>query len=127
MDIIFTHEQADFDAAGSVLAAWLLDPARMPVLPKRRNRNLSVFLEDYKSRLPFFTWQTLPKGPIDRVYITDTQSVEPNQRLNGVKDVVVWDHHPHRHIFPDRDENIYETTPFACRRRFFTRGGYTCQ
>lgn len=110
MDIILTHEQADFDAAGSVLAAWLLDPARMPVLPKRRNRNLSVFLEDYKSRLPFFTWQTLPKGPIDRVYITDTQSVEPNQRLNGVKDVVVWDHHPHRHIFPDRDENIYETT-----------------
>lgn len=110
MDIIFTHEQADFDAAGSVLAAWLLDPSRMPILPKRRNRNLAAFIDDYKNRLPFFTWNTLPKGQINRIYITDTQNIEPHSRMTGVKDVIVWDHHPHRHIFPDRDENIYEST-----------------
>ena len=110
MDIIITHEQADFDAAGSALAAWLLDPARMPILPKKRNRNLAAFLDDYKSRLPFFTWKTLPKGSIRRIYITDTQNIAFHERMTGVSDIIVWDHHPHRHIFPDREENIYETT-----------------
>ncbi len=110
MEIILTHEQADFDAAGSVLAAWLLDPSRIPILPKRRNRNLAAFLEDYKSRLPFFTWQTVPKNPITRVYITDTQNISMDRRLIGVRDFIVWDHHPHAHAFPDRDENIYEKT-----------------
>ena len=110
MNIILTHEQADFDAAGSVLAAWLLDPSRIPILPKRRNRNLAAFLDDYKTRLPFFTWKTLPKGSIDRIFITDTQTVEEHSRMNGVKDIIVWDHHPQRHLFPDRVENIYETT-----------------
>ena len=110
MEIIITHERADFDAAGSVLAAWLLDPSRIPVLPKGRNRNLSVFLEDYKSRLPFYTWQTVPRNPITRAYITDTQNIAMHQRLAGVQDFVIWDHHPHRHVFPDRDENIYENT-----------------
>ena len=106
MNIILTHEQADFDAAGSVLAAWLLDPSRIPILPKRRNRNLAAFLDDYKTRLPFFTWKTLPKGSIDRIFITDTQTVEEHSRMNGVKDIIVWDHHPQRHLFPDRVENI---------------------
>ena len=110
MEVIITHEQSDFDAAGSVLAAWLLDPSRMPVLPKRRNRNLAAFLDDCKNRLPFFTWKTLPKGTITRVYITDTQNILVNERMAAVKDVIVWDHHPHRHVFPDREENIYENT-----------------
>ena len=110
MEIIITHEQADFDAAGSVLAAWLLDPSRMPILPKKRNRNLAAFIEDYKTRLPFFTWKTLPKGPIQRIYITDTQNIAMHERMEKVRDIIVWDHHPHRHIFPDRDENIYDMT-----------------
>ena len=110
MDIILTHEQADFDAAGSMLAAWLLDPSRMPILPKKRNRNLAAFIDDYKNRLPFFTWKTLPKGQIGQVLITDIQKIEPHSRLNGVKNYVVWDHHPHQHIFPDRPENIYDPT-----------------
>ena len=73
MEIIITHEQADFDAAGSVLAAWLMDPSRIPILPKKRNRNLSLFMEDYRDRLPFITWKMLPKGEITRVFVTDTQ------------------------------------------------------
>ena len=110
MEVILTHEQADFDAAGSVLAAWLLDPTRIPVLPKRRNRNLAAFLEDQKKSLPFVTWKDVPKGTISRVFVTDTQTVAEHKRLENVRDVVVWDHHPHRHVYPDRDENIYEST-----------------
>ena len=81
MDIIITHEQTDFDAAGSVLAAWLLDPSRIPVLPKKRNRNLASFIDDYKTRLPFSTWKTLPKGSIRRILITDTQNIALHERM----------------------------------------------
>ena len=110
MEIILTHEQADFDAAGSVLAAWLLDPSRIPILPKRRNRNLAAFLEDHKNELPFVTWKDVPNRPIGRVFITDTQTAAPHKRMEKVKDVIVWDHHPHRHVHPDREENIYDST-----------------
>lgn len=110
MEIILTHEQADFDAAGSVLAAWLLDPSRIPILPKRRNRSLAAFLEDHKNALPFVTWKDVPNRPISRVFITDTQTAAPHKRLEKVKDVIVWDHHPHRHVYPDREENIYDST-----------------
>ncbi len=110
MEIILTHEQSDLDAAGSVLAAWLLDPSRIPILPKRRNRNLVSFIDDHKNFLPFLTWKDVPKGTVERIYCVDTQIIAPHKRIDGVRDVVVWDHHPHRHIFPDRDENIYETT-----------------
>lgn len=110
MEIILTHEQADFDAAGSVLAAWLLDPSRMPLLPKRRNRNLSAFIDDYKTRLPFFSWKTLPKGPVSRIYITDTQITEPHSRMAGVEDIIIWDHHPQSNTIRDRAENIFDPT-----------------
>ena len=110
MEVILTHEQSDMDAAGSVLAAWLLDPARIPVLPKRRNRNLAAFIEDYKDSLPFITWKAVPKGTIGRIYCVDTQIFAAHKKIEGVSDVIVWDHHPHRHLFPDREENIYENT-----------------
>lgn len=110
MEIILTHEQADFDAAASVLAAWLLDPSRIPVLPKRRNRNLAAFLEDYQKSFPFCTWSSVPLMAIKRIYITDTQKITVHKRIENVNDVVVWDHHPHQHIWPDRAENIYEST-----------------
>lgn len=110
MEIIITHEQADFDAAGSVLAAWLMDPSRIPILPKKRNRNLSLFMEDYGDRLPFITWKMLPKGEITRVFVTDTQICTGHKRLDNISDVIVWDHHPRRNLIPDREENIYELT-----------------
>lgn len=110
MEIILTHEQADFDAAGSVLAAWLLDTSRVPILPKRQNRNLAAFLNDCKTEFPFYTWRNAPKDKVSRILITDTQVIGPHSRTEGVDDVIVWDHHPCRHVFPDRDENIYEHT-----------------
>ena len=110
MEIILTHEQADFDAAGSVLAAWLLDRSRIPILPKKRNRNLTAFIEEHKDQLPFFNWHTAPKKQITRMYLTDTQVYAPHKRLEGCTDVIVWDHHPERHIIPDREENIYDPT-----------------
>jgi tRNA nucleotidyltransferase (CCA-adding enzyme) len=38
MNLILTHEQADFDAVGALLAARLLDPEARALLPRRLHR-----------------------------------------------------------------------------------------
>ncbi len=106
MEIILTHEQADFDAAGSVLAAWLLDPERIPILPKRRNRNLTAFLEAFP--YPFRTWHTAPRGAVSRVWLVDTQMLTPHKRIPNDAEVVVIDHHQNRYLLPEREGQIIE-------------------
>jgi len=53
MEVILTHEQADFDALASLLAFHLLDEKSIPVLPNRLNRNVRNFLNLYGANFPF--------------------------------------------------------------------------
>jgi nanoRNase/pAp phosphatase (c-di-AMP/oligoRNAs hydrolase) len=48
MQIITTHKGADFDAAASVLAANLLFPEAVAVLPRSINPNVKDFLSIHK-------------------------------------------------------------------------------
>jgi tRNA nucleotidyltransferase (CCA-adding enzyme) len=41
--VILTHNNADFDAVASLLAASKLYPDSVPVLPPRQNRNVVDF------------------------------------------------------------------------------------
>ena len=63
MHIILTHEQADFDALGSLLGAYLLDETAVPVLPRRMNRNISAFVTLYGVEPVSYTHLTLPTTP----------------------------------------------------------------
>ena len=47
MRVIQTHENADFDAVASLLAAHKLFPEATPVLPRRVNRNVRHFVNLY--------------------------------------------------------------------------------
>jgi len=47
MHVILTHEQADFDAIGALLAARILNEQAYAVLPRRVNRNVRAFLNLY--------------------------------------------------------------------------------
>ena len=58
MQVILTHENADFDAIASLLAAHKLYPNAHPVLPHRVNRNVQAFLGLYGPGLPFLTRPT---------------------------------------------------------------------
>jgi tRNA nucleotidyltransferase (CCA-adding enzyme) len=42
--ILLTHEQADFDAMGSLLGASLLYDTAIPLLPRRMNRYVNFFI-----------------------------------------------------------------------------------
>jgi tRNA nucleotidyltransferase (CCA-adding enzyme) len=94
MNLILTHEQADFDAVGALLAARLLDPETRAVLPRRLNRNVRAFLTLYGDRLPLTTFDELPREKIERVTLVDTQSLPSLKGLERGAQVHVVDHHP---------------------------------
>lgn len=96
MHVILTHEQADFDAIASLLAASLLDESAVPVLPRRMNRNVRAFLVLYGAELPFVDPRDLRGDPIDRVTLVDTQSIVSLKGMSDETRVHVIDHHSRR-------------------------------
>ena len=95
MQVILTHENADFDAIASLLAAHKLYPNAQPVLPHRVNRNVQAFLGLYGPGLPFLTPETLSRGQhVKRVILVDTQKLTHVRGMGkNINDVLVIDHH----------------------------------
>ncbi|HKJ27218.1 MAG TPA: CBS domain-containing protein, partial [Anaerolineales bacterium] len=102
MEIILTHEQADFDALASLLGAHLLNDSALPVLPRKMNRNVQAFLTLYGLEFPFIEARDLPKTKIKRITLVDTQSLITLKGVDNQTEVYVIDHHPLR---PDIPEN----------------------
>lgn len=94
MHLIFTHEQADFDAIAALGAANFLDPAAQAVLPRRLNRNVRAFLTLYDEELPFVEYRDLSDDPIERITVVDTQSLPSVKGIRKETEIVVIDHHP---------------------------------
>jgi len=94
MHLILTHEQADFDGTAALLAAKLLQPQALAVLPRRLNRNVRAFLTLYGDTLPFTEPDDVPRGPVDRVTLVDTQSLPSIKGTSAATQVHVVDHHP---------------------------------
>jgi tRNA nucleotidyltransferase (CCA-adding enzyme) len=94
MNLILTHDQADFDAVGALLAARLLDSEARAVLPRRLNRNVRAFLTLYGDRLPLTSFEELPREKIEGVTLVDTQSLPSLKGLERGVPVHVVDHHP---------------------------------
>lgn len=101
MQIILTHEQADFDALASMLGAHILDESAAPVLPRRINRNATAFLTLYGRELPFVEARDLPTGKIEAVTLVDTQSMITLKGMGASTRVYVVDHHPARDDLPE--------------------------
>jgi len=107
MNIILTHEQADFDAIASLLGAHLLDERAVPVLPRRLNRNVRAFLTLYGLELPFVEQADLPKKKISTITLVDTQSLVTVKGMDGQTQIIVIDHHDRR---PDLPKSWHVTT-----------------
>ncbi|MGD2147986.1 MAG: CBS domain-containing protein [Anaerolineae bacterium] len=93
MEVILTHENADFDAIASLLGAHKLFPAAVPVLPRRINRNGSAFLALYGAELPLVHPDDLSSGTIDRAILVDTQSLTTLKGMVENLRVDIIDHH----------------------------------
>lgn len=101
MHLILTHEQADFDAAASLLAACLLNPDAQPVLPRRINRNVRGYLTLYGGDLPFAEQSDIQKGDVERLTLVDTQSMITLRGVSESTQVEVVDHHPPSSAIPE--------------------------
>ncbi len=110
MNIILTHEQTDFDALASLLAAHLLDKQSVPVLPRRLNRNVQAYLTIYGLDMPFVDARDLPKEKVDLVTLVDTQSMVSIKGIHNDTRVKVVDHHPPKEGLPDNWILTFENT-----------------
>lgn len=117
MRIILTHEQADFDAIGSLLGAALLNETDIAVQPRRMNRNVRAFLNIYSSELPFIDSRDLPQDPIDAITLVDTQSMVTLKGASNQTHVHVIDHHTVRPDFP-ADWSIHTDRVGSCTTLF---------
>ncbi len=93
MEIILTHEQADFDAMAALLAASLLAEEARPVLPNRINRNARKFINLYGTELPFVEARDLPSENISQVTLVDTQSLVTLKGIHKNTKIQIVDHH----------------------------------
>lgn len=109
MNLILTHEQADFDALAALFGASLLNGG-LPVLPRRINRNGRAFLILYGAEFPFVEPRDLPQAAVERVTLVDTQSLITLRGMGKHTAVRVVDHHPRRKGTPDDwDVTILDT------------------
>jgi tRNA nucleotidyltransferase (CCA-adding enzyme) len=110
MQIILTHEQADFDAVASQLGAFLVQDSVFAVMPKALNRNVREFLRLYAADLPFTSVGNLPKESITVVTLVDTQSLITIKGLKKKTRVFVIDHHKKKkNLPPDWEFNQVES------------------
>src|SRR5512137_132862 len=114
LTLILTHENADFDAVAAQLGARLLDPAAIPVLPRRCNRNVRAFLSIYADELPFVEANDLPRRTIGQVVLVDTQGLVTVKGVTATTPVHILDHHPLARELPQdwtyRGEPVGATT-----------------
>jgi tRNA nucleotidyltransferase (CCA-adding enzyme) len=96
MHLIVTHDNADFDAVGSLLGAAKLYAGAVPMLPRRINRNVHDFLNLYWDEFPFVWPQDLNLAKTDRVVrltVVDSQHIPSVRGLDEDTQLQVIDHH----------------------------------
>jgi len=93
MEVILTHENTDFDALASMLAAARLYPQARPIMPRRPNRNVRDFAALYGDDLPFINVEDLPRQRISRAILVDTQTPMQLRSLKEDTPLIIIDHH----------------------------------
>lgn len=117
MQVILTHEQADFDAIASLLGASLLQANAYAVVPKNLNRNVSSFVHLYDAELPFVSAEDLPDNKIEHVTLVDTQSLITLKGIYKETKIHVIDHHQKKDDFPE-NWNFQPLKTSACTTYF---------
>jgi tRNA nucleotidyltransferase (CCA-adding enzyme) len=117
MQLILTHEQADFDAIASLLGAYLLQKDAYVLLPNSTNRNVQSFIHLYGSELPFLKASELPNENITSITLVDTQSLPTLKGMRKDTQVYVIDHHQQKENFPPA-WHFEPVDSIACTTRF---------
>ena len=71
MHIVTTHKGADFDALASIVAANLLYPGIVTVLPGSLNPNVRAFLSIHKDLFGFSRSDDIDPDKVDKLTVVD--------------------------------------------------------
>lgn len=98
MRIVTTHKNTDFDGLASMVAATLLYPGAVAVLPKVINPNIKAFLSIHKDLFNIISVAECPIDAVDSLVIVDANSwgrLDGFQKLRQDDDleIILWDHH----------------------------------
>jgi nanoRNase/pAp phosphatase (c-di-AMP/oligoRNAs hydrolase) len=98
MQIATTHKNTDFDGFASVIAATILFPDALAVLPKHLNPNVKAFLSIHKELFLTHTAADVDLKAVERLIVVDVNSwsrldrMEPLKNRKGLE-ILLWDHH----------------------------------
>ncbi len=98
MQIVTTHKGTDFDALASTIAATLLYPGCLPVLPKAINPNVKAFLSIHKDLFDIYAADEIDPKQVNRLIVVDANywrrldQMELFRNRDGIE-IIVWDHH----------------------------------
>ena len=98
MQIITTHKQTDFDGLASIIAATLLYPNSVGVVPKEVNQNVSHFLSTHKTAFNLVLPNEIDTNKVKRLVVVDTDMWQRLDRMDCFRnrpdvEIHVWDHH----------------------------------
>jgi nanoRNase/pAp phosphatase (c-di-AMP/oligoRNAs hydrolase)/CBS domain-containing protein len=99
MIVVTTHNNTDFDALASMVAASLLYPQALRVIPRQVQPPVREFLAVHWDLLRLCSRKSIDLDSIDHLIVTDTaswQRLDNMEELAGRNDVscIVFDHHP---------------------------------
>ena len=100
MQIVTTHKNTDFDGLASVIAATLLYPGAVAVLPTAINPNVKAFVSIHKDIFNIYNRKEINLDDVERLIVVDANSWQRLDRLEilAQKNIekILWDHHADR-------------------------------
>jgi nanoRNase/pAp phosphatase (c-di-AMP/oligoRNAs hydrolase)/CBS domain-containing protein len=99
MQIVTTHKNTDFDALASVIAATIIYPEAVAVIPKAINPNVKSFVSIHKDILKLSDPDDIPTDDIHSIIIVDVNNWNRIERFGKISrnenlEIILWDHHP---------------------------------
>ncbi len=98
MQIVTTHKNTDFDALSSMIAATMLYPGTVPVIPKTVNPNVKAFLAIHKDLFDLRECGDVDLDKVNRLIVVDTNNWQRLDRMDKLRkrsdlEIFLWDHH----------------------------------
>jgi nanoRNase/pAp phosphatase (c-di-AMP/oligoRNAs hydrolase) len=98
MLIATTHKNTDFDGLASVIAATILYPGCIGVIPKMTNKNVERFLSTHKTAFNIILPNEVPHDKVSKLIVVDTDQWQRLDRLDKLAkkadlEIHLWDHH----------------------------------
>ncbi len=98
MQIVTTHKGTDFDGLSSLVAATVIYPDAIPVLPTYVNPNLKNFLAIHKDLFNLYSPKEIDVNEVTSLVVVDTNSWGRLEGIEALRDkegleIILWDHH----------------------------------